>query len=639
ANTYAGNTSVTSGATLRVNGSTASASTVSVAGGATLGGSGTIGGTTSVAGTLSPGASAGVAGTLTTGALSLAGASVALDLGASGTTGGGVNDLVQVNGNLDLSGASLSINPLSGFNTAGSYVLMSYTGTRTGTFASNNLSGIGYLGVIQYDDTNKQVKLVSIPRVRIAQISNGGTGTFNFVLSGLDSTSAQLSTSVAGTAVTSSAYTGSIGTAVTLTQTSPLGWPATPASISCVDANGTSTGNGTGALGSVAGSAVSLTASQMKAGADITCTFTNTNNGITGVVFNDNGAPSAGVNTATPNDGLRNASEQGISGATVSLTNCAATTYASTTTDGAGAYSLAVPTAQNGQNVCVVLTPPSTGTSGGYIATGANVAGSVLANAGSTSVGGVAYGYTRSSRQVSFTAAASGQAAINFGEVPVSTLTPASSARSVAAGVNAVHAHSFTAGTGGSLSLSLGTGTANPASVSGWSEIAYLDSGCTGAVQPGATRLYPSGSAQTVTAGQVVCFVVQESVPAAAANGNSHAVPVTATLSFTNAAPALSASYSATDTTTVSSSALQLTKAVRNVTQGGSFGTNNQAKPGEVLEYRISYENTTPSPMTTLVINDNTPAYTSFVSAQAGTTPVQLGTCTKVTPANAAPAA
>ncbi|WP_170159489.1 hypothetical protein, partial [Pseudacidovorax intermedius] len=31
--------------------------------------------------------------------------------------------------------------------------------------------------------------------------------------------------------------------------------------------------------------------------------------------------------------------------------------------------------------------------------------------------------------------------------------------------------------------------------------------------------------------------------------------------------------------------------------------------------------------------------YTSFVSAQAGTTPVQLGTCTKVTPANAAPAA
>ncbi|MFP5472834.1 MAG: hypothetical protein ACLGJD_04285, partial [Gammaproteobacteria bacterium] len=58
-----------------------------------------------------------------------------------------------------------------------------------------------------------------------------------------------------------------------------------------------------------------------------------------------------------------------------------------------------------------------------------------------------------------------------------------------------------------------------------------------------------------------------------------------------------------------------------------------------VLEYRISYENTTPSPVNTLVINDATPTSTTFVSAGVETTPTQLGTCQKNTPANAAPAA
>lgn len=646
ANTYGGGTTISAG-TLVVNGSTAAASTVTVNANTTLGGSGSASGSVNVSGTLSPGASAttGTAGTLSTGALTFTGgnsATLAMDLGASGTTGGGVNDLVQVNGDLNLNGATLSINKLAGFNPTGSYVLMTYTGTLSGTFSSNNLAAIGYLGVIQYDSTNKQVKLVSIPRVRIAQTSNGGIGTFSFVMSGLDTTSVQLTTATTGTPVTSAVYAGSIGTAVSIAQTPPLGWPSTPASISCVDASGASNGNGTGSLGSVSGSTVSLTSAQMRAGADITCTFTNANNGISGVVFNDGGAPSAGSNTGTPNDGIRNGSEQGISGATVSLTNCAGTTYASATTDGGGAYSLAVPTAQNGQGVCVVLTPPSGSASSNanYIATGANVGGTLLADGSSTSTGGTTYTYSRASRSVSFTAATNGQAAINFGEVPASTLTPTTSSRSAGQGVSAVHAHSFTAGTGGVLALSLGTGTANPSTVTGWSEIAYLDPGCTGTVQANATRLYPSGTAQVVTQGQVLCFVVQERVPAIAASGNSNAVPVTATLTLTNAAPSLTATYTATDTTTAGTTAVVLNKTVRNVTQGvSSFSTANQAKPGDVLEYRISYENTTPSPVNTLVINDATPTSTSFVSAGVETTPTQLGTCQKNTPANAAPAA
>ncbi|WP_295373143.1 autotransporter-associated beta strand repeat-containing protein [uncultured Pseudacidovorax sp.] len=633
ANTYTGTTSVNSG-TLLVTGSTASTSAVTVAAGATLGGSGTVAGTVNVLGFLSPGLGAGTVGTLNTGALTLGNTgTLTLDLGTPGTTGGTANDYVNVTGNVNL-GGNLVINKLTGFSTTGSYTLLSYSGTRSGAFASTNLSTIGYQGVIQYDDANKKVLLVAMPRVRIAQVSNGGTGTFSFVMTGLDTVSVSLSTQAAGTAVTSATFNGTVGTAVKIDQTIPNGWPATPGSISCVDANGASTGNGSGALGTVSGVEVNLPGTKLVAGADITCTFTNTRNGIAGVVFNDGGAPSSGANTGTPNDGVQNGAEAGVGGLTVNLTNCAGTTYASTTTDGNGAYGLSIPTAQIGQAVCVqpVLAANT-------LATGANSAGTVLPNGSATTVGGVGYTYTRASQQASFTAPASGTVTLNFGQVPASTLSPTTSARQAQPGVKAVHTHSFTAGTGGSLQVQLGAGTANPGTVTGWSEIAYLDPGCTGSVQQNATRLYPSGTPMTVVQGQVVCFVVQEQVPVQAGTGNSNAVPVTTALTFTNAAPSLSASYTATDTTTVSNSALQLTKEVRNVTQGvTTFGTNNQAKSGEVLEYRITYTNTAPSPLTSLVINDATPTYTSFVSAKTDTTPSGLTACTKVTPANVAPA-
>jgi len=640
ANTYTGDTRVNSG-TLLVTGSTASASALTVAAGATLGGSagaaagsGTVAGTVNVLGFLSPGLGAGTVGTLNTGALTLGNTgTLTLDLGTPGTTGGTANDYVNVAGNVTL-GGNLVINKLSGFSTTGSYTLLSYSGTRTGTFSANNLAAIGYQGVIQYDDVNKKVVLVAIPRVKITEVSNGATGTFSFVMTGLDTASASLTTTAAGTGVSSSTFNGSVGTQVVINQTIPSGWPATPSSISCVDANGASTGNGTGALGTVSGVQVTLGAAQMVAGADITCTFTNTRNGIAGVVFNDGGAPSSGTNTGTPNDGLQNGAESGVGGLTVNLTNCSGTTYASTTTDGNGAFGLSIPTAQIGQTVCVQPVMAAN-----TLATGANAAGTVLPDGSATSVGGVGYTYTRASQQASFTAPASGTVTLSFGQVPASTLSPTTSARQTLPGVKAVHTHSFTAGTGGSLQVQLGTATANPATVTGWSEIAYLDTGCTGTVQANATRLYPSGTPLTVTQGQVVCFVVQEQVPVQAGTGNSNAVPVTAALTFTNAAPTLSASYTATDSTTVSNSALQLTKEVRNVTQGvTTFGTNNQAKSGEVLEYRITYTNTAPSPLSSLVINDSTPTYTSFVSAKTDTTPASLTACTKVTPANVAPA-
>ena len=112
-----------------------------------------------------------------------------------------------------------------------------------------------------------------------------------------------------------------------------------------------------------------------------------------------------------------------------------------------------------------------------------------------------------------------------------------------------------------------------------------------------------------------------------------------ADFTYTNAAPALAASYQVTDVTTAGSGALELKKEVRNAMQGAVFGINNQAKSGQTLEYRITYTNNGASAITNLAISDATPSYTSFISGVDGTTPASLSACQKRTPANAPPAA
>ena len=125
-NTHTGATTVTAG-TLLVNGSLAAGSAVTVAAAGTLGGTGTVNGTVTAAGTLAPGGNA--AGTLTTGTTVLTG-SYACQLDGANC------DKLAVTGNLTLTGSTLAISTLSGGATQGTYVIATYTGTRTGTFAT-----------------------------------------------------------------------------------------------------------------------------------------------------------------------------------------------------------------------------------------------------------------------------------------------------------------------------------------------------------------------------------------------------------------------------------------------------------------------------------------------------------------------
>ena len=138
-NTNTGTTIVSAG-TLVVDGSTSSATTV--ASGATLAGSGTLGGDVTVqnGATLSPG-SAGAGNLTISGNLTLdAGSTLALDI--NGATAGTGYDRIVVNGAVDVSGATLSVNHgyAAGIGETYAVIVNDMSDAITGTFSGTNES-------------------------------------------------------------------------------------------------------------------------------------------------------------------------------------------------------------------------------------------------------------------------------------------------------------------------------------------------------------------------------------------------------------------------------------------------------------------------------------------------------------------
>jgi len=182
ANTYTGGTTVAAG-TLAANNASGSATgtgAVQVQGGATLAGTGAVAGTVTIAkgGILSAGN--GGAGTLTTGSLNLAaGAVLDYDLGQAGTAGGTLNDLVKVNGNLQLDGTLNVAQSKGGVFGAGIYRLIDYTGTLT-----DNGLDIGSAPVASKDlqvqtSVAQQVNLVNRAGLALNFWDGGDAGKYN----------------------------------------------------------------------------------------------------------------------------------------------------------------------------------------------------------------------------------------------------------------------------------------------------------------------------------------------------------------------------------------------------------------------------------------------------------------------------
>ncbi|MEK7951775.1 autotransporter-associated beta strand repeat-containing protein [Luteolibacter soli] len=143
ANTYTGGTTVTGG-TLQVTSSSALGSgPVVVAAGGTLSGNSSIPGAVTIAGAIDPGVSY-QAGILTLGPTILSG-TYRCTIGSS--------DKLVVNGDLDLTGATLDVSIGPG-SYSGAQVILSYTGTVTGSFSAPGVTANGL--VLQHDVANKR---------------------------------------------------------------------------------------------------------------------------------------------------------------------------------------------------------------------------------------------------------------------------------------------------------------------------------------------------------------------------------------------------------------------------------------------------------------------------------------------------
>ena len=293
----------------------------------------------------------------------------------------------------------------------------------------------------------------------------------------------------------------------------------------------------------------------------------------TGRVFHDNG-----TGGGTPNNALQDGSETGIAAVSVRLTDAAGTTtYDSTTTDAAGNYRLWVPAALNGNALRVIEDNP----------------------AGLRSVGGLpTASYDRNGDSIAFAYTAGVNApGLNFADVAVETLVGGQQ-RSAAPGESVFYAHTFTPGTGGSVAFST---TASAA----WPQTLLRDTNCNGVLDVGEGVL---GAAVVTSAGTPVCVIVKVSVPSGAAVGAQNLSTLQAVLSYTNASPPLSITLTNEDATTVGGPGgpgLVLVKSQDNASP----------LPGGRIIYIIAYTNQGSGAITSIRINDITPAFTQFVSA------------------------
>jgi len=323
---------------------------------------------------------------------------------------------------------------------------------------------------------------------------------------------------------------------------------------------------------------------------------------LSGTVFADNGAGGA-----TANNGAKTGTEPGLAGITVNATQ-GASTLDSEPTAADGSFILWIPGATAGT---VTLTPVLPA---GYTATGGS--------AGTT--GGT---YTRPS--VSYTAGSGlARTGISFGMVAPNTLSP-NGAQTAQPGTVVFYAHTYKAATGGTVAFSMAN-TATPASPA-WNQVLYQDSNCNAAVESGETQ--PAASI-TVTAGQTICLVVKQFVPAGAGQGAQNSVTLSAAFAYTNSSPALAVStLLATDVTTVGQAGdLSLSKLVSNVTQALPAATSVNANPGDTLQYTLTAVNNGTQPLSTLFVSDSTAAFTGFVSAACpGSLPTGITGCTVTT--------
>jgi uncharacterized repeat protein (TIGR01451 family) len=114
-------------------------------------------------------------------------------------------------------------------------------------------------------------------------------------------------------------------------------------------------------------------------------------------------------------------------------------------------------------------------------------------------------------------------------------------------------------------------------------------------------------------------------VAAGEPSGSVDIAQIAANLSWAGNASVINARSLNDTTTIVEGSTLQLGKQVRNITQATAFAASNQARPGDLLEYKILYQNIGTLPLFEVELSDPVPFYSDLeLNVFPANTEVQL---------------
>jgi len=322
---------------------------------------------------------------------------------------------------------------------------------------------------------------------------------------------------------------------------------------------------------------------------------------IRGTVFRDDG-----LGAGTANDALQNGGEPGIPNILVTASD--GTSSRSTSTDASGLYAVFIP-ASFGSNL--TLSHPQ------QPATGSNIGGANIILA-------TTYGATAAARRtISSFAAGQRYEGYNFGLVRQSHLSPDQSGQSPSPGT-LTYSHLYRPGSLGSVNLAIS---------GGYTYLLRRDVNCDGDFADAGEGFLSLPHSFEVDAtwpresdgGLRACTLeVQVLVPAGLPGGRVDIAGLQASLSWANNTTISDVRQVFDTTTVVAAGGLQLFKEVRNFSRAGSFAAAASGQPGEILEYRIAYQNIGSQPIFNVVLADPIPFFTSLVQNAYSTGEVEL---------------
>ncbi|HIF9064330.1 TPA: GEVED domain-containing protein [Photobacterium damselae] len=345
---------------------------------------------------------------------------------------------------------------------------------------------------------------------------------------------------------------------------------------------------------------------------------------LSGVVFEDNGVGGA----TAAHDGLQEGSEVGLGNFTVTVTfNDTGVTgftsgdvIATDLTSGDGSYQFVIGVDFSGKDLLLDVVKQADWID----ISEADVTG--ITQVTSSSV---------TDSQMSVNANAGDDiSGLDFGKVQEPRMEPDNFSESEP-GKSVLFSHKFTAATAGSVNFSIINTEVEPAN-DGWNAVLYQDNDCNGAIDGADAQIV---NPVAVSGNTAVCLLSKVFVPADAPLNALYHYDIAADMTFTDsAATGHGVTRQVLDKDTVRATfsgagELKLEKTVRNITQGTAIGVSNQGRPGDVLEYTITFTNVGSGDLTDVSIFDSTPSYTELsqaIDCTSGSIPASL-TCIPVT--------